>query len=292
MYIDIFKIIKEYNIRMKTYIKILNQNNISITEKQLKHRSSKNNQKKLLSYDVENVIMISRFILSKTKVKKVAAGTIVSHLEADYWLRTCSWILIRRIEEKLTAALQQKFAFDKTFGEDYYLKISNFKSEIKGNKNKQIRYKKELSRYMNDLKVFQHNKLFNSSDEFIQKNDYYPFSKLLSIMSYTQKVKLLKFMKEEDVKLVLESFGISNNLWVFEQVRYLRNQAAHHGLLINKEFKSYDKGKTKTITISELISVMKRLSSPTEAKKFMILMDSVQKESTKNILIEHGLIKV
>lgn len=277
---------------MKTYLNKLNENSISINEKQLKNRSSVTPQKKLLSYDVENVILIARFILSKSGVKKVAAGAIVNHLEADYWLRTCSWILIRRIEEKLTAALQQKFAFDEKYGEDFYLKISNFKTDIKGNKNKQNKYKKQLSKFMNDLKVFQHNRLFNSSEEFIQRNNYYPFSKLLSIMSYTQKSKLLKFLKDEDLKLILETFGSSDKLWVFEQVRYLRNQAAHHGLLINKKFKSYKKGKTKTIGISEMITVMKNMSSPTESKKFMTLMNSVTKESTKDILVEHGLITV
>ncbi len=253
---------------MDKIFKLLKENNVKVKMEDLKHKSSVRPAKKILNFDIKNVISMSHFILKNEKIKQlVTTQKLIDYLEADYILKSASWILIRKIEEKLTSALQQKIAFNDDLGEDFHLKISNFKNDFKGSKN-QIKNKKDkLSKLLKNIKKEQ-NKILKSDESLSKKYGYLPFSKYLSEISLTKKVNILKFLKAEEEKLVMTKFNKKKNeklIWIFSELVFFRNFVAHHDILINKKFRVMNK---ENVGIQTFLKYLYKLASPIETNKF------------------------
>ena len=256
---------------MEKIFKILKENNIKIQIKDLKDRSSTKPPRKLLNFDIKNVINMAHYILKNEKIKLVTTKKLVEYLEADYILKSASWILIRKIEEKLTSALQQKIAFNEDLGEDFYLKISNFNNEFKHSASKIETNKNKLIKLLKNMDMEQ-NKILKSNKLSFEENSYLPFSKYLSEISLTKKVNILKFLKDKEKNLVMDKFGKKKDeklIWIFSQLVYFRNFVAHHDILIPKRFNIInEKNIQENVGIEIFLKYLYKLASKIETKKF------------------------
>ena len=256
---------------MDKIFKLLKENNVKVKIENLEDRSSTKPAKKLLNFDIKNVINMSHYILKNEKIKPVTTKKLVDYLEADYILKSASWILIRRIEEKLTSALQQKIAFNSNLGEDFHLKISNFKNNFKGSKSQILDYKDKLFKLWHKIQIEQYN-ILKSDESLFEKYDYLHFSKYLSEISLTKKVNILKFLKDEEKELVMTKFNKKKDeklIWIFSQLVYFRNFVAHHDILIPKKFNIINEENVEeNVGIQTFLKYLYKLASPIETKKF------------------------
>ena len=252
---------------MDKIFKLLKENNVKVKIENLEDRSSTKPAKKLLNFDIKNVINMSHFILKVEKIKFVTTKKLVDYLEADYILKSASWILIRRIEEKLTSALQQKIAFNSNLGEDFHLKISNFNNDFKQSKSQILDYKDKLFKLWHKIQIEQYN-ILKSDKSLFKEHDYLPFSKYLSNISLRRKVNILKFLKDKEQELVMNKFGKKKDeklIWIFSELVFFRNFVAHHDILIPKKFRIMNK---ENVGIQTFLNYLYKLASPIETKKF------------------------
>ena len=257
---------------MDKIIKLLKENNVKVKIENLKSKSSIKMIKKLLNFDIKNVINMSHFILKNEEIKLVPTRKLIEYLEADYILKSASWILIRKIEEKLTSALQQKIAFNPDLEEDFHLKISNFKNNFKGSKKQIKNNKNKLSKLLNNI-IIEHYNVFKNNKSLPKKyNSIPPFSKYLSSISLTKKVNILKFLKDEQKELIMTKFDKKKDeklIWIFSQLVYFRNFVAHHDILITKKFNIInEKNSQENVGIQTFLKYLYKLASPAETKKF------------------------
>lgn len=266
--------------RKKEFYNQLSLNGIKIPTSETTNKISQNEiTKKLLDYDYVNIINITKYIQG-TRVagnrNVISPNKVTEYIEADSWLKIACWFMIKKIEEKLTAAMQWKLGFG----------IEDYATDDFFETNKKIiitvnidLYNEEKTNFINWIK----SEKKKIAESLFYKDGNLPFEIFVSNIAFDKKIKFLTYLDPNITKeILIRVFGTKLEKRTLNLINMLNKKIAQNNTITDATF-LFD---NKEISLTELLSVITLFCDDSTNGTFNLLLDTAP-ENVKYILTKY-----